>query len=90
MGYSPWGRKESETTEATNIHTPSLYQEEEDSDSLETLTDGECLHLNLHNILVFAYCALPDNLPPSTSSFVFLLKMVFKAMTWLIYKSNSF
>ena len=90
VGYSPWGRKESDTTEATNIHTPSLYQEEEDSESLETLTNGECLNLNLHNILIFVYCALPDNLPPSTSSFVFLLEMVFKVMTWIIYQSNSF
>jgi len=71
VGYSPWGGKESDTTEATNIHTPSLYQEEEDSESLETLTNGECLNLNLHNILIFVYCALPDNLPLSTSSFVF-------------------
>lgn len=46
---------------------PSLCQEEEDDpESLETLTDGEGTHLNCHNKPSPCKCALPGHPPPPT------------------------
>ena len=42
VGYSPWGHKESDTTEQLHVHVQSVYETEEGGDPGRQTQNGHC------------------------------------------------